>query len=77
MSNRVEFDGSGDGVEAGEVHFSGGTNIDYTLCGLTMDGDEKTGGAFDNTNKKVNCPECIGMVEFCKTVKKNEYKKEA
>lgn len=72
MRIRIEFDGTGDGVVDTGIHFISNVN-DYTLCGVTLDGDPSTGGSFKNTFKKVDCIHCIGIIEFCKSIKKSEY----
>ena len=56
------------------VHFDKKANS-YTLCGLETDGDEylrlKRGVT---VKQKVNCPDCIDIVEFCLAIKPSEYK---
>lgn len=55
-----------------EVHFVGCIS-DYTLCGLTLDGDENVAGEYMPTSKKVNCDQCIRIVRYCQNI---NYKKE-
>jgi hypothetical protein len=74
MANKIKFNGTGDGVNDSEIHFTDPIT-DYTLCGLTLDGDPQTAGGFDITKEKVNCEHCIRMVKYCKTIKSTEYKK--
>lgn len=70
---RIKFDGTGDGVNDSGVHFVH-WNMDYTLCGVTLDGDPLTAGEFSYTNKKVNCKNCIQLIRICKSIKSTEYK---
>jgi hypothetical protein len=71
-SNKIKFDGDGDGYMDNGVHFVGTYN-DYTLCGITMDGDNNTAGSFSSTEEKVDCRDCIAIVEFSKKVKRSEW----
>ena len=71
MAEKIEFDGTGDGTNDNGVHFADIIN-DYTLCGLTLDGDSLTSGGFDPTNKKVDCEDCIKLVRHFKKIKSNE-----
>jgi len=61
--------------ENNHVHFDfvqGGQN--YTLCGLETGGDESLGIGYPKTVKrKVNCPECVRLVEYCHSIKKSEF----
>tara|TARA_Y100000758_G_C15909829_1_gene370994 strand:- start:207 stop:425 length:219 start_codon:yes stop_codon:yes gene_type:complete len=68
-SNKIEFIGNGDPHFEGSTHFKG-QRSDYTLCGLTMDGDVMTTGDYKATNKKVNCSSCQEIVDYCKSIKK-------
>jgi hypothetical protein len=68
-TNKIEFIGNGDPYFQGSVHFKGLEN-DYTLCGLTMDKDPITTGDYKYSNKKVNCPDCKNIVDYCKSIKK-------
>ena len=43
--------------------------IDYTLCGQGNVED------FSLTNKRISCPLCIEIIEYCKTFKKNKHYK--
>jgi len=65
------------GVPDNYVHvinevFSGG---EYTLCGDSFDYDEDQAGVEHMkgglvlTNKKISCPQCIRMIEYCKSIK--------
>lgn len=73
MAHRIKFNGTGDGITDSGIHFVG-LGSDYTLCGITLDGDPSTAGDFDSTTKKVGCKQCIEIVEFSKKVNRNEYK---
>ena len=55
------------------VHFDTHRNS-YTLCGLETGGDGKIGIQTAKTVKaKVNCPDCLRILHFCKSINKNEY----
>lgn len=70
--NRIEFNRTGDGENDFGVHFTHPLQ-DYTLCGLTLDGDTVTAGGFEMSNKRVNCKDCIRLVKYCKAIKSTEY----
>ena len=70
MKNKIKFLGNGDEMFKDEIHFSGSVGSDYTLCGLTLDSDEKTCGHFKATTEKVNCIHCQEIVDYCKLIKK-------
>jgi hypothetical protein len=70
-SNKIKFIGDGDDWIKG-VHFVGVIN-DYTLCGLTMDGDIRAAGSFHSTKEKVDCCNCISIIEFSKKIKHSEW----
>lgn len=74
MAEKIKFIGNGRDENKGEIHFSESLS-DFTLRGVTLDHDENTAGDYIGTSEKVNCPHCIAIVEFCKTVKKSEYMK--
>lgn len=68
----IKFIGNGkENVLKGTIHFENptGSQQDYTLCGITLDGDTETAGGYVNTNQKVNCEHCIRIVEYCKKIK--------
>jgi hypothetical protein len=69
---KIQFIGLGDGENDSGTHFVGPIS-DYTLCGLTLDGDELTAGDFKETNNKVDCKQCVDIVKFCQMIKKSEY----
>ena len=47
----------------------------YTLCGLETAGDEGIGIETGvRTNEKINCEDCIRIINICKSVKSNEIK---
>lgn len=71
MASKIKFNGTGDGDCDNEVHFVGCIS-DYTLCGLTMDGEPDTAGGYDATKEKVNCAQCISIVIYCKKIKSTE-----
>lgn len=73
MARKIKFDFEEETTIGGGVHFVSELN-DYTLCGLSLDGDTGTTGAFKATKQKVNCKHCIEIIEYCKKIKKTEYK---
>ncbi len=72
MATKIKFLGTGDGYIDSGVHFDGVIS-DFTLCGITLDGDPRTAGSFEVTNDKVDCTHCKSIVEFSKKVKRYEY----
>ena len=70
MSNKIKFIGNGDIDFKNEIHFIAPAGNDYTLCGLTLDGDILTCGEFKSTNEKVNCINCQEIIDFSKKIKK-------
>lgn len=59
--------------ENSHTHFDTHKN-NYTLCGLETGGDEKMGIRLPTTVKrKVNCPDCIRIVEFCHLIRTSEW----
>jgi len=60
------------------IHFRGTGQSDYGLCGADLAGDTiHENGKYDNaeqTTEKVNCEDCIGIVNYCKGIKRAEYK---
>lgn len=72
MASKVKFTGDGVATEfKNRVCFVGAIN-DYTLCGITMDGDTWTAGDYDYTKEKCNCRDCIAIVNLCKKIKRTE-----
>lgn len=66
--------------EAGEdvVHIESPEGQLLTLCGMSLEGvPGDVFGAYDayeearSTNKRINCPQCIMIINFCKTVHQN------
>lgn len=69
MSNKIKFTGKDvDSQFKDRVCFVGCIN-DYTLCGITLDGDTATAGDYTPTNEKVNCRDCISIVKYCQKLK--------
>lgn len=71
MAKKIEFTGTGDGANDVGVHFEH-YRMDYTLCGLTLDGDTMTTGGYEVTTKRVNCSDCKEIVAFSKSIKNSE-----
>ncbi len=69
----IRFTGEGDGVvdDPAIMHMDG-VGPDYTLCGLTLDGDTKTAGAYEIVKAHaVTCPSCIAIIKHCRGAKIN------
>jgi hypothetical protein len=76
MANKIKFVGNGDEIFKNEIHFTSPIGSDYTLCGLTLDGDPNTCGQYEKTNKNVDCKDCQMIVDFSKNIKKTWKKDE-
>ncbi len=56
------------------THATDGAN-GLTLCKLEIDGDKAIGiGVGKYVKSKINCPDCIEIIIFCKNIKESEYK---
>jgi len=56
-----------------KVHFDTHLN-NYTLCGLETGGDEGIGiSEAKIVKRKVNCPDCIRIAEFCHSINRAEW----
>ena len=70
----IEFLGTGrdttPGCQPGIFHADAGWGgDDFTLCGITLDGDEETAGDFRGVGgEKINCPVCLDIIQFCKKI---------
>lgn len=66
----IKFLGDGDGeMDPDAVHLDG-IGPDYTLCGMTLDGDPETAGSWVSVEaKKITCPECVEIIKHCRGVK--------
>ncbi len=42
---------------------------DYTLCGMSLDGDPVTVGTHIQVFGYVNCPTCICIIKHCRDIK--------
>jgi len=61
-----------DGTEI--VHFVGVGQKDFALCGQDLAGDDEMGWSSSTETKlKVNCKNCIEIVEYCKSINRNEW----
>ena len=59
--------------ENNHTHFDTKIN-NYTLCGLETSGDLTFGISLSKpVKRKVNCPACIRIVEFCHAIKRSEW----
>lgn len=50
-------------------HADGHSGNDYTLCGLTLDGDSTVINSHEVITGKITCPECIAIIKHCRTLK--------
>ena len=56
----------------GDIHLSSNVN-EYTICGLDMGGDSSRGYVITTeTNQKINCPECLNIINLCRLLKTSE-----
>ena len=71
----VEFIGNGEddfgNRQPGVIHLQGSAcQSDYTLCGITLDNDEKTAGHNRAVHKQaITCGNCAQIIDYCKGVK--------
>lgn len=57
------------------VHFLGVGQQDYALCGQDLAGDSTLGyEESQGTKEKVTCRDCIAIVEYCKKIKRSEWR---
>lgn len=69
MADRIKIKTQDDSY----VHFDTHKN-NYTLCGLETGGDESLQiQPAKVVKRKVNCPHCIEIVQFCHAIKINEF----
>lgn len=70
----IQFNGDGADVDIDtsilHMHPADGQS-DYTLCGITLDGDGKTAGSFRDDVKapKVTCQKCVAIIRHCRRAK--------
>lgn len=61
----IRFNEDGEDAIGGHTHLDG--RSDYTLCGITMDGDLETAGSWSRvTAPKLTCPDCVAIVKTCR-----------
>lgn len=67
----IRFVGNGDGVvDTPVLHLSGALGADYTLCGLSLDGDPETVGDTEFVDAStVTCPDCAAVIAHCRGVR--------
>ena len=69
----IQFTGDGGDseIDSTVLHMHPALGTDYTLCGITLDGDEKTAGSFrdDVEAPRVTCPECVAIIRHCRRAK--------
>jgi hypothetical protein len=65
---------------AGRIHASASNGIDYTLCGLALEGDETEGGFAEMRpvhRGKIVCADCIAIIEHAKSIPAKLYRRVA
>ena len=70
----IQFNGDGadTDIDSSVLHMHpASVQSDYTLCGITLDGDKKTAGSFrdDVIAPKVTCPACVAIIRHCRGAK--------
>lgn len=55
------------------IHCHGVLGVEYTLCGLNTEVENFTTFKAEDTNEKINCPECILTIKYCKNIDKSQY----
>lgn len=53
----------------------GGGHNQYTLCGITEDGQDKSISSTQLTQRPITCSQCISLIKICKGVKPTEITK--
>jgi len=43
------------------------SGLDYTLCGVSLDGDQ-TETELASMSSKIDCQNCLGIIKFCRNV---------
>jgi hypothetical protein len=68
----IRFIGGGDGVtdDPSVLHLDAADGTDYTLCGITLDGDDETAGEFEFViAPAVTCSCCVAIIKHCRGVR--------
>lgn len=67
----IQFAGDGrDEINSDELHMSGADGNDFTLCGITLDGDDMTAGSYQEISAtRVTCPSCVAIIRHCRRAK--------
>ena len=72
MMKLIQFAGNGGDTEINSevLHMGGADGNDYTLCGITLDGDDLTAGSYTEiTAPRVTCPSCVAIIQHCRRAK--------
>ncbi len=59
-------------IELDIVHCYSGDGMDFTLCGFSLDNDQEEIKQI-NCDVKIDCPVCIRIIEFCKSISRKNY----
>lgn len=62
-------------TEKNLVHCEAANGQDYTLCGFTLDQDQ--GAITEVAGTKINCPDCINIIEFSQSIRKSAIRQRA
>lgn len=66
----IKFTGDGHDTQDPVLHLDAASGIDYTLCGITLDGDPQTAGSYVYVKAAaVTCPDCIAIINHCRGVR--------
>jgi hypothetical protein len=53
------------------IHCESAGGNDFTLCGYSLDG-ERGDDLLISTRLPINCPTCIGIINFCRRLRTDE-----
>lgn len=66
MVKKVEFENNG------IVHGIYALHNDFTFCTIAL--EDESHNSYEITDKKINCPDCIRVIKYFKSIKATEYK---
>ncbi len=63
----IQFLNDGADTMTSHTHLDGACGADFTLCGITLDGDPGTAGTYIEVEaKRLTCPDCVSIVRLCR-----------
>jgi hypothetical protein len=67
----IRFLNNGENYEVPNItHIESVLGCDYTLCGVTLDQDDKTAGDYKSVEAdKITCPDCVALIKLCQGLK--------